>query len=195
MTSPPRGRALRADARRNRDAIVTTARELFGRAGVSASLDEIARCAGVGAGTLYRHFPTREDLVAAALVDNMAAMRERGTQLVASSDPFDAMRAWLVLLVEQISTYGGLPDAVLDAARQAGSALGTTCATMQQLTADLLRRAQHAGLVRDDVTAEDVFTLGNAIAWAVTRDRPADGGRHLVNLVIQGFRPADRAAA
>lgn len=189
-----RPKPQRADARRNYEAIVAAAREAFARDGVTTSIDDIARSAGVGSATLYRHFPTRNDLVVAAITENMVTIHRRGVELLTAADTFTALREWLLAEIDQVSTYGGLPASVLDAATEEGTALGVTCASMQALTARLLRRAKRAGTIRRDVTADELFDLANGVAWIVSRRRPADGGARLLDLLLEGVRPTSAGA-
>lgn len=186
-------RPKRADARRNYDAVVEAARAAFARDGVDTSIDEIARSAGVGNATLYRHFPTRDELIAVALAENMAAVHKRGTELAGTEEPLVALREWLLATIAQISTYGGLPGSVLDAAGREGSLLGVTCDHMQETTRLLLARAQESGDIRRDVLMDDVFDLAAGIAWVVSRDRSADTDRagRLLDLALDGVTTRD----
>ncbi|MFI5625944.1 TetR/AcrR family transcriptional regulator [Nocardioides sp. NPDC051685] len=184
-------RPKRADARRNYDAVVEAARAAFARDGVDTSIDEIARAAGVGNATLYRHFPTRDELIAVALAENMAAVHTRGAELVGDEKPLAALREWLLATIDQISTYGGLPDSVLDAAGREGSLLGVTCGHMQETTRVLLKQAQDAGEIRRDVRMDELFDLAAGIAWVISRDRTADAARaaRLLDLALDGLIP------
>lgn len=186
-------RPKRADARRNYDAVVEAARAAFARDGVDTSIDEIARSAGVGNATLYRHFPTRDELISAALAENMVAVHKRGTELAGAEEPLAALREWLLATIAQISTYGGLPGSVLDAAGREGSLLGVTCDHMQETTRVLLARAQESGDIRRDVLMDDVFDLAAGIAWVVSRDRSADTDRagRLLDLALDGVTTRD----
>jgi AcrR family transcriptional regulator len=179
---PPR----RADARRNYDAVVAAAQEAFAREGVGTSIDDIARAAGVGSATLYRHFPTRDDLVVAAISQDVVVTHDRGVELLGAPDPLAALREWLLAVIAQNSTYGGLPASVLDAADRAGSLLGVTCTRMQRLNSALLARAQEAGGVCADLTADELFDLVSGIAWTVSRNRPDDRGARLLDLALHG---------
>lgn len=181
-------RPKRADARRNYDAVVEAARAAFARDGVDTSIDEIARSAGVGNATLYRHFPTRDELIAVALAENMVAVHKRGAELAGTEEPLVALREWLLATIAQISTYGGLPDSVLDAAGREGSLLGVTCGHMQETTRALLSRAQDSGDIRRDVLMDDLFDLAAGIAWVVSRDRAVDPDRagRLLDLALDG---------
>ncbi|BCB83142.1 TetR/AcrR family transcriptional regulator [Phytohabitans suffuscus] len=186
-------RPRRADARRNYDAIVQAARQAFVRDGVGTSIDDIARSAGVGNATLYRHFPTRDDLIVAALAENMAATHRRGLELAETDPPIAALHEWLHLTVEQISTYGGLPGSLLDSAAHAGSLLGATCTDMQQATQRLLLRAQRARQVREDITMEEIFDLAAGIAWVVSREGHDRRGARLLDLALTGLAPRPAA--
>jgi len=131
---------IRADARRNRDLIVQTARAIFASRGVDAPLDEIAKTAGVGQGTLYRHFPKREDLIASAIADDVNQLVQNSDKHALESDPFAALGAWLRELALFSRTYSGLPNHVLDASAGTSGSF-----------------------------AKDVFLLANAIAWSLTK--------------------------
>ncbi len=182
---PPR----RADARRNHDAIVAAAREAFGREGVDTSIDDIARAAGVGSATLYRHFPTRDDLILAAIAQHTIATHRRGAELLSAEDAVQALHEWLFALVERLSTYGGLPANLLDAVGDEQSRLGITCARMQELNTLLLARAQAAGGIRADLTPRELFQLASGVAWTVSREHPPDRGARLLGLTLEGLRP------
>jgi len=106
-------RPLRADAQRNRRRVLDAARAAFGRHGVTASLDDIARAAGVGPGTLYRHFPTRDRLVRAVIDDGLIGIRDMGVALLAEPDPAHALEAWLNAYVEQGSMFKGLAETLV----------------------------------------------------------------------------------
>lgn len=167
MSSPQR--PIRADARRNRDLIVETARAAFASRGVDAPLDEIAKTAGVGQGTLYRHFPTREDLIASAIADDVSQLVQNSDSHELANDPFAALAAWLRELALFSRTYSGLPDHVLDASAGTSGSFVEVCGSLERLTDRILVRAREFGQIRADVTAEDVFLLANAIAWSLTK--------------------------
>ncbi|MEU4741225.1 TetR family transcriptional regulator, partial [Actinosynnema sp. NPDC023658] len=120
------GRPLRADARRNHDRLVEQARIAFAGSGVDASLDDIARRAGVASGTLYRHFPTRSDLIEAVLGEQIAALVDLGRGLLTAEDGFDALSTWLRAALRHGLTYRGLSAAVLNSALdREGEAMST----------------------------------------------------------------------
>ena len=176
-------RPKRADALRNYEKLVAAGREAFTEADRSASLEDIARRAGVGIGTLYRHFPTRTDLVQAIYVDEVEALSRSAAEL----EPWEALTAWLGRFVGYVATKKALADelfAVDDAERQAVFA---GCRSMLYSAGEpLLRRAQDAGIVRPDVTIEEVVRLVGGIA-KIPADDPADIQR-VLDVALDGLR-------
>ncbi len=180
---------LRADAQRNYDKIVNVACEAFAENGVQTSLDDIAKRAGVGAGTLYRHFPTRECLLAAALVESRQGLDARATELLSRPDAGEALNDWLIDLARHLSSYDGLPDSVADAVCDPESPLTAPCSSMKVATARLLSRAQDAGAVRPDVVADDLFVFASSLAWAANKSGyTRDDLRRVLNLFVAGLR-------
>ncbi|MGX7672353.1 TetR/AcrR family transcriptional regulator [Plantactinospora sp. DSM 117369] len=159
----------RADARRNRDLLLAAAREVIAEHGTDASLRDIARRAGVGIGTLYRHFHTREALLEALLNENFDALHARANGLLASPAPGDALLTWLKELVAGSATYQGLPESIMNALANEESGLHASCAQMRLAGGRLLERAQAAGSVRSDVTVSEVIALALGLAWAAER--------------------------
>lgn len=160
---------LRADARRNRDRILKTATQHFASYGIGASLEEIARAAGVGAGTLYRHFPSREALLAAALQDQQAELLARAHRAREIADPDRALRAWLTALQDYLRTFNGLPAPVLAAVKERASPLSLSCENLVSITGEFLARAQDHGHARASVTANEMFLSALGIAWVLDR--------------------------
>ncbi len=157
----------RADARRNYDLLLTAAEAAFREHGTDASLRDIARRAGVGIGTLYRHFPTREALLEALLRSRFDWLRVVADELLAEDDvPRIALMAWLRHLTTGQTTYLGLPESVLAGLSDEESELHASCVGMRTAAARLLRRAQDAREVRADVTTDELFALAAGIAWA-----------------------------
>jgi AcrR family transcriptional regulator len=182
-------RPLRADAKRNYDAIVRVASEAFSANGTQTSLDDIACKAGVGPGTLYRHFPNRDCLIAAALHDSLSELERTSEQLAASDDPGAALETWLFQVATHLRTYGGLPDSVAQAFRTESSPLRTSCVPLRTITATLLERAQQAGAVRADASAGDVFALISSLAWAADQRGDSDDDlRRMLALITTGLR-------
>ncbi|MBB4966173.1 TetR/AcrR family transcriptional regulator [Saccharothrix violaceirubra] len=185
------GRPLRADARRNRGLLVEQAKIAFAEAGVDASLDEIARRAGVASGTLYRHFPTRLDLIEAVLAERIAGLVDLGGRLLTAEDAVDGLTAWLRAVVEHGLTYRGLAAAVLNSVTSDSGAdrMSTWHAQLFETGGALLAKAREAGVVAADVRDADVLKLVGAIAWAAqdSPDRHAQADR-LLALVLTGLR-------
>ena len=193
-TSGATPRPLRADAQRNRDRILATARDTFRERGPDASLEEIARGAGVGIGTLYRHFPTRHALLDAMFRDSVEVLCAEAAELSESGDPYDAFVGWLHAQLRHTMTYqalaaslmitelGEVPPAELCADQSACSVLRTTAEAQ-------VARAQKAGVIRADVDADDVLRLVNAIA--LTSEDAGDScaaAERLFTLMVDGLR-------
>ncbi|WP_329040753.1 TetR/AcrR family transcriptional regulator [Streptomyces sp. NBC_00178] len=165
----------RADARRNRDALLAAAAEVVAEHGTNASLRDVARRAGVGIGTLYRHFPTRESLLESLLDANFAVLRRRADELISSPDPSEALLVWLRELAAGSATYEGLPESIMDALADEQSALHGACAEMRSAGGRLLERAQQAGDVRSSLTIRAVIAVALGLAWAGQRSQEVLG--------------------
>ncbi|HEU0041112.1 MAG TPA: helix-turn-helix domain-containing protein, partial [Jiangellaceae bacterium] len=127
MTTSTQDRPMRADARRTYERIVEVARATFAELGAEAPLDEIAKRASVGPGTLYRHFPTREDLLAGALHRDMGRLNDRAAELEAVPSAAEALVEWLREFVAHVNVYRGLPASVCSAIRDPESPLHLPC--------------------------------------------------------------------
>jgi AcrR family transcriptional regulator len=166
---------MRADARRNYDQLLAVARAVVTEQGANASLRDIARRAGVGLGTLYRHFPTREALLEALLRSRFDDLTARAGGLETSTEPDDALVSWLRDLVSCANDYRGAIAAMVAAIEDPGSALHASCVTMKAAGTRLLARAQDEGLARDDIDGADLFALVGALAWL--GDQPSHAPR------------------
>jgi AcrR family transcriptional regulator len=186
------GRPRRADARRNYGQLVEQARIAFAESGADASLDEIARRAGVASGTLYRHFPTRLDLIEAVLAGQIATLAGLGRELLTAGDEFDALSTWLRAVLRHGLTYRGLSAAVMNSALDRDNDLVAAWhAELFEVGAALLARARQSGAVAADADAADVLKMAGAIAWAA-QDAPdslAQADR-LLALLMNGLRHA-----
>lgn len=184
-------RPLRADARRNRSRLLDAATAAFAEAGTAASLEDVARRAGLGIGTLYRHFPARDDLIEAVIHDGVNDLVARADELIEADDPFVALTRWLRDVVVHASRYRGLATSMAAATCGEGR-LTDACHRQEAAASALVERARRAGALRSDVTVEEVLDLVSAIAWVAEQGRPHDEGR-LLDLVLDGLRsPADR---
>ncbi len=182
-------RARRADAQRNVERLIEAARAAFATDGPNAPLDDIARAAGVGPGTLYRHFPTRLALFEAVYRDNVERLCAEGERLAATEPPAEALVAWLEGFVTVISQKRGLAAALTEEGR--ASELFAQCHTMINATGgELLDRAKAAGAVRSDVQLGDLLKMTKAFAQAAetSPEGPALAER-LLAMSMDGLRP------
>ncbi|SPF68600.1 DNA-binding HTH domain, TetR-type [Propionibacterium ruminifibrarum] len=171
--SAARTRAPRRDAQRNRARIIDVAEQAFAAEGLDVPLDSVAKRAGVGAGTLYRHFPTREDLVAAVLEGRQPDLdRERAGIEAERLEPDAALDRWLAVLVSWMRAYNGLPGSLRAAVDARSTPLGMTCETVIAVTDHFLGAAQRAGAARPDVQGLDLFLGALGTAWASTASSP-----------------------
>jgi AcrR family transcriptional regulator len=185
-------RPLRADARRNRDRVLEAARAAFGAEGSDVSLDEIARLAGVGAGTVYRHFATKEDLFEAVVFDRMGELVEQARFLADDPNPEFAFFSFL----ERLGRDGAQKRDLVEALGRDGVHLqlgeAPIVRALIEALAELLHRAQGAGAARSDVSVDDVVALLVGVAYAICHP-PADEERtrRLLAIMCHGLR-ADR---
>ncbi|WP_208761121.1 TetR/AcrR family transcriptional regulator [Micromonospora orduensis] len=179
-------RPKRADARRNYDALVVAARDAFAENGAAASLEDVARRAGVGIGTLYRNFPTRRHLFEAVYVGEVRALSSSAADL-AELPPWDALVAWLHRFVAYVATKRALAEQLLH-----DSEIFQSCRTEIYAAGEpLMRRAQAAGVVRDDIVFDDVVRLISGLTMAQfpspeQRDR-------VLGVALDGLRPTTAA--
>ncbi|MGP4016508.1 TetR/AcrR family transcriptional regulator [Saccharopolyspora sp. 5N708] len=181
-------RRMRADARRNRDRLLGATREAFAEHGTEASLEDIARRAGVAIGTLYSHFPTRHALLEALLREQVEALAEKAGQLLDHPSPLEALVAWAHAAVAHTNTYRGLAASMMSGLGYENSELHAACQALIQAGERVLARAQQAGAVRPDVPATDLFALINAVAWA-GEQLPPEQAERLVGYAVDGLRP------
>ncbi|GAB2994554.1 TetR/AcrR family transcriptional regulator [Amycolatopsis acidiphila] len=177
---------LRADARRNRARVLAAAQEAFADEGLAVPLDEIARRAGVGAGTVYRHFPSKESLFEAVVLDGVERLAEQARERLSEDDAGRAFFDFLEIVAEQAL----LNKALCEALESAGSGLSKRVEPATDFRArfgELLRRAQAAGAVRDDVEPGDLTGL-LAGYLAIRRQSPAN--RSLSRILTDGLRRA-----
>jgi AcrR family transcriptional regulator len=162
-------RPLRADAQRNRDAILLAARETFETEGVLASLDGIALRAGVGNATLYRNFPTRDDLLAAVMQTSIDLALGEADELARTREPREALAEWLVRLTWQLRIWHDLPYCIATARGNPESSMSSATNPLLQQTRVLLDAAKASNDAAGCVTATEVFELITALSWGVDR--------------------------
>jgi AcrR family transcriptional regulator len=195
-TGTPAGTAMRADARRNRQRLLDAALQVYAERGADdASLDEIARRAGVGIGTLYRHFPTRQALLEAVYRDQVEELCAVARELPGEAPPEQALERWLRALMAFATTKKNLSSSLMSGPNK--SEVATSCSAMvREAATKLLAEAQQTGQVRADVDAVDLLHMSHALAIAA--DLPyshPDQGERLMSVLLAGLRPqpADQA--
>jgi AcrR family transcriptional regulator len=181
-----RTKPLRSDARRNYDKLLAAADEAFNADGVGASLEGIAKAAGVAIGTLYSHFPTRDDLLATLIAERMDRLVALGAELAEAAPPQQALVDWLTAFGAGAAAYQGLPDSVIRTLRNPESALYSSCETMRAACDQLLTAAKCSGSCRTDVDAEDLLAITAAVAGAA--DARQKDPSPFVELIAHGLR-------
>jgi AcrR family transcriptional regulator len=183
-------RTLRADARRNRARIIEAARELFAEHGLEAQIDDIAEKAEVGVGTVYRHFPTKDDLVGALAGEHFAALAELARECIAMDDPWDAFESYMRGSAEIHAADLALSEAM--SARPAMMRDAALAVGMPDLMTELVGRAKKAGVVRRDADWEDVpmmiCGLGQITQAAEDDAVPFMNWERMLGILLDGIR-------
>src|SRR5215469_503217 len=187
-------RPMRADAQRNYAKLLSAASAAFVESGADdVSLEEIARRAGVGIGTLYRHFPTRQALLEAVYRDQAEQLRARADELLASGSPGEAFASWLRALVEFSSTKRSLTSAMVATLGKDSEVMSACSKLIKESANALLARAQEAGAVRTDVNPTDLIRLVHGVSMVTEYApmRPTDPGQadRMLTLILDGLRP------
>ncbi|QXJ19462.1 TetR family transcriptional regulator [Actinomadura graeca] len=186
MTSSPPGRPPRADAVRNRARVLAAAEAVFAARGASASTEEVAREAGVGIGTVFRHFPTKESLLEAVLAALLERLAAEARGLLDADDPGAAFFGFLARVVGRAAAERAVSEALAWAGGDAGEAAGRAAPGLASELGALLRRAQEAGAVRADVEPAQVTALLAGLSYAAGR---AGAGDDVLRIVFDGLRP------
>ena len=174
---------MRADARKNHDRLLAVARTAISQQGTDASLRDIARRAGVGLGTLYRHFPTREALLESLLPVSFEDLAARAEELETSSSAKEALVSWLRETVALAHKYRGVTATMLAAIENPNSALHAPCVTMRAVGTRLLTRAQEKRIARGDIDGADLYALIGALSWLAEQPSTAPRANHLFGVV------------
>ncbi|MEU2227755.1 TetR/AcrR family transcriptional regulator [Streptomyces sp. NPDC018347] len=184
------GRPMRADARRNHERLLKVASEAFAAHGENASLDDIAKRAGVGSGTLYRHFPTRQALLEAAYVDRIEALGTRADELAAQRPPGEALLEWLYELCVGTIQARGMRALLSSTVTDGSAAALTACGTVVQgAVARLVGAAQRAGSLRGDVEPIEVLRLAHGVGSAAELAGAGEPEiRRYLSLLAEGLR-------
>jgi len=188
-------RPLRADAQRNRARVLEAAEAVFAAEGISVPVDVIAEKAGVGVGTLYRHFPTKEKLFEAILIDRIAAIAVDARARIDADDPGASFFAFLQHLVEESALKRDLLQALLGAGVEIEQAVAPAKRDLEAAVSELLAVAQKAGAVRPDVTPAAVISLVGATCIACERPSTASLPGELIAIVCDGLRPPTAATS
>jgi AcrR family transcriptional regulator len=182
-------RKPRADARRNRERILEVARQVFTRRGAEASMDEIAKRARIGPGTLYRHFPTRDELLAAVYITELEKLGEAQRKFSAELPPIEALRAWMLVFIDYIAAKRIIAPALNAMAGGPSGVFQQTYRVMEEAATALARRAIANGDLRPDVDPMDMLRAIYGVSSAgSTEDWPAKA-RQFVDIFIRGSRP------
>jgi AcrR family transcriptional regulator len=181
-------RAPRADARRNREAVIVAAKRLFADRGLDTQVPDVAREANVGVGTVYRHFPTKDDLIAALVADRFERLADKARESLETADPWEGF-AQFIRFAAQIQAddralcevMGSRPEVMDAAARQAD---------LPALAEALVRRAQHSGELRPDLEWEDIPMIACGLGTATQSSPAPSQGRwpRLVEIILDGLR-------
>ncbi len=178
---------MRADAKKNYDHVLAVGRVVVTEHGADASLRDVARRAGVGLGTLYRHFPTREALLEALLRSSFDELTAEASELETSSSSDDALVLWLRDVVRYAHTYRGVVASFMAAIADPKSALHASCVTMRAAGARLLARAQVEGTARINIDGTDLFALVGALAWLNDQPSLAPRADHLFRVITSAI--------
>ena len=183
-------RKPRADAQRNRERLLEVAKEEFTRSGANASLDEIAKNAGVGPGTLYRHFPTRDGLLEAVYRTEVEKLAAAEHQFAETMPPVEALRAWMLLFIDYIAAKHIIAPALNSLVGGPSKLYEGSRALIQGAFVALVKRAIQSGDIRRDLDPSDLLHALIGVAYVPTDADWKRSARRLVDILIAGSRPA-----
>jgi AcrR family transcriptional regulator len=193
--SQPPKRKPRADAQRNRERILEVAKEAFTRSGANASLDDIAKQAGVGPGTLYRHFPTREELLQAVYRSELEKLAAAERKFVQTMTPIEALRAWLLLFVDAIETKQIIAPALNTLIGDPKKVFEASYAQIHEAIRSLVKRAIESGDIRKDLDPIDLLRALVGVANVGTGPDWQQSAKRLVEILINGSRPIKQSGS
>ncbi|MDH6291240.1 TetR/AcrR family transcriptional regulator [Rhodococcus opacus] len=188
--------STRSDATKNRARIVAIAEKFFTENGLDVPMDTIAKQAGVGPGTLYRHFPNRGALIAALVEDRVGDLQKTHRSLVESPQgPAARLDQWLSAMRAWMTSYDGLPGPLRQAWEEESTPLGANCMNVIEMTDELLRNAQAHGLARPELTGRDLYLANLGAAWAASAPSATKTtGEVVANLLTRGWQAEPRVA-
>jgi AcrR family transcriptional regulator len=181
-------RPLRADAQRNRDKLLDAAVRAFSRGGPEVTLEAIAKDAGVGIGTLYRHFPTREALVEAAYRNELARLCGVVPEVLAAEPPDRATRIWMDRFVDYMATKHGMADALRAVIASGGNPFAESRDRLLAAVTALLEAGVAAGTLRSDIAPSDVLTSLSGVSMVTANHAQPDQARRILDLLVDGLR-------
>jgi len=188
--SQPDQRKRRSDAQRNRERILEVAKSAFTRHGADASLDDIAKQAGVGAGTLYRHFPARDALIEAVYRSEVEKLAAAAREFTAAMPPIDALRTWLLLFVDYVAAKHIIAPALNSVAGGPSKLYESSRSMIQEALEELVKRAKKSGDVRRDVDSSDLLRAVIGVSYVGSGGDWQQSARRLVDILIAGSRAA-----
>jgi AcrR family transcriptional regulator len=186
--SRPAARKPRADALRNRDRILEAAKEAFTRSGADASLDDIARQAGVGPGTPYRHFPTRAQLLEAVFRTELEKLAGAGQKFARTKPPVEALRAWLLLFVDAVAAKKLIGPALNTLLGDPKKVFESSYAQLQEAVRALVERGIESGDIREDLNPADLIHALVGVSNVAASPDWQQSARRLVDILIAGSR-------
>jgi AcrR family transcriptional regulator len=186
---PKNARKPRADAQRNRERILEVAKQVFTRRGADASMDEIAKRAKIGPGTLYRHFPTRDELLATVYIAEVEKLAAAQRKLSAELSPIEALRAWLVVFIDYIAAKKIIVPALNAMAGGPSRVFQQTTQVMEEAANALASRAVASGDLRSDIDPMDLLRAIYGLSTAGSADDWPPKARTFVDILLQGSRP------
>ncbi|MFI0242923.1 TetR/AcrR family transcriptional regulator [Streptomyces sp. NPDC016845] len=184
------GRPLRADAQRNREKILAAAVHVFTEEGLDAHFERIAREAGVGTGTLYRNFPTREALIEAAYRNEVARLCDAVPGLLAAMSPPEALRAWTRRFIDYATAKLGMADALRAVVNLGTNPHAESHEMIQTALSSLMDANSAAGTIRPDISPTDMFAALAGIALTSAKPEQREQAERLLDLILDGLKPA-----
>lgn len=186
------GRPLRADAQRNREKILAAAVRVFAEEGLNAHLERIAKEAGVGSGTLYRNFPTREILIEAAYRNELAKLCDAAPELLAAAPPREALRAWMGRFLDYVTAKRGMADALRALTESGLNPYAQSREMIRVSLSSLLEAGVTAGVLRPDISASDLYAALAGIALSCGEPDQREQAERLLDLVLDGLSAVRR---
>jgi len=189
MQSQPAPRKPRTDAQRNRERILEAAKQAFTRFGANASLDDIAKEAAVGAGTLYRHFPTRDALIEAVYRSEVEKLAAAGRKFTETMPPIEALRTWMLLFVDHIAAKQIIAPALNSVVGGPSKLFESSRGLVQGAIDGLVKRAIESGDIRSDLDPFDLLRALIGVSFVASAPGWQQSARRLVDILITGSRP------